>query len=236
MSNDQGSPSDKRSLVLSPGQIIARLGGFVPTAPSVTADGGSVAVARDNNGSIVNINATNLTLAVEQRIARQLPSYLSSVVVKFSEDWSNYGDASRRSLPPEIDEKLAYNDFPPAHPIINDYLKYISVLESTYRGIEQRNNDARRMVRRRAAAAYHGVLHELCNLNGVHHSQARDFARKNAVALVQGVVNALMGDFQTAVQAGSVMQETADLAISLIVADAVIECEVLERPEDVTAA
>lgn len=236
MSNDQGSHSDKRSLVLSPRQMIARLSGGGVPAPSVTADGGSVAVGGDNNGSIFNINATNLTLAVEQRVARQLPSYLSSVIAKFSEDWLSYGDAPRRSLPPEIDEKLAYNDFPAAHPIITDYLKYISVLESTYRGIEQRNDDARRMVRRRAAAAYRGVLHELCNLNGVHHSQASDFARKNAVVLVQGVVNALMGDFQTTVLAGSVMQETADLAISLIVADAVIECEVLERPEDATAA
>ncbi|MCV0438918.1 MAG: hypothetical protein K5880_09820 [Hydrogenophaga sp.] len=236
MSNDQGGASDKRSLVPSPGQFIARLGGLVPAAPAATADKGSVAVAGDNNGSILNITATTLTLAVQQQVARQLPSYLSRVVAKFSEDWSSYGDAPRRLLPPEIDEKLAYNDFPPAHPFITDYLKHIGVLESAYRGIEQRNDDAGRMVRRRAAVAYHSVLHRLCDLNGVHHTQAHDFARKNAVALVQAVISEMTADFQAAALASSVMQETADLAISLIVADAVIECQVLERPADAATA
>lgn len=236
MSNDQGRPSDKRSLVPLPRQIIARLGGLVSAAPSATADGGGVAVAGNNNGSILNITATNLTLAVEQQVARQLPSYLSGVIAKFSEDWSSYDDAPRRSLPPEIDEKLAYNDFPPTHPVITDYLKHIGALESTYRGIEQRNDDARRMVRRRAAGAYHNELCKLCELHGVRHTQARDFARKNAVVLVQAVVAALTADFQAGALASSVMQETADLAITLIVADAVIECEVLERPTDAATA
>ncbi|MCV0438347.1 MAG: hypothetical protein K5880_06930 [Hydrogenophaga sp.] len=235
MSNDQGSPSDKWSLIPSPSQIATKLGIVAPSSTSASADWGSVAVAGDNNGSILNVNATHLTLAVQQQVARQLPSYLSSVVAKFSEDWSSYGDAPRRSLPPEIDVKLAYNDFPPAHPIITDYLRHIGVLESTYRGIEQRNDDARRMVRRRTAVAYKDALHRLCDLNGVHHTRASDFARRNAVKLVKEVVAALTADFQGAALAASVMQETADLAISLIVADAVIECEVLERPADAAA-
>ena len=136
---------------------------------------------------------------------------------------------------PEVDVKLAYNDFPPSHHIITDYSKYLNVLEATYRGVEQRNDDARRLVRRRAAVAYTEQLHELCSAHSVKHSQAHDFARSHAVPLVMAVVAALLADF-SAGSAAHVMQETAHLAVCLIVADAVIECEVLERPADAVAS
>jgi hypothetical protein len=153
------------------------------------------------------------------------------VVARFSEDVSEYDNGPKRSLPPEVDVKLAYNDFPPSHHVIADYSKYLNVLEATYRGVEQRNADARRLVRRRAAVAYAKQLHDLCTTNGIKHSQAHAFARGHAVFLVMAVVAVLLSDF-TAENVPHVMQETAHLAVCLIVADAVIECEVLERPAD----
>ncbi|MBB6243723.1 hypothetical protein [Rhodanobacter sp. MP1X3] len=201
---------------------------------SVTASTGSVAVAGANYGSINNVNAQSVIL-VERQIARELPSYLSNVVARFSEDLSAYNTGPQRSLPPEVSVKLAYNDFPPAHYIITDYSKYSNVLEATYRGVEQRNDDARRLVRRRAAVAYTEQLHKLCAAHGIKHAQAHDFARSHAVPLVIEVVAALLADFSTG-GAAHVMQETAHLAVCLIVADAVIECEVLERPVDALAS
>lgn len=200
---------------------------------SAVASAGSVAVAGDNLGSIVNVNAQ--TLIVERQIARELPSYLSMVVARFSEDLSEYNSGPKRALPPEVDVKLAYNDFPPAHHIITDCSKYLNVLEATYRGVEQQNNDARRLVRRRAAVAYTDQLHKLCTAQSVKHAQAHDFARLNAVTLVMAVVAALMADFSSG-GAVHVMHETAHLAVCLIVADAVIECEVLERPANALAS
>lgn len=204
-----------------------------PLEASVSASTGSVAVAGDNVGAILNVNARNVI--IERQIARELPSYLSKVVARFSEDLSEYNSGPNRSLPPEVSVKLTYNDFPPAHYIITDYSKYSNVLEATYRGVEQRNDDARRLVRRRAAVAYTDQLNKLCTAHSVKRAQAHDFARSHAVPLVTAVVDALLVD-SSAGSTAHVMQETAHLAVCLIVADAVIECEVLERPVDAAAS
>jgi hypothetical protein len=244
MTDDKDKPKSKMDLISLPGKAlaaipnaIAKLGGSTPSqadlgTASVYASTGSVAIAGNNTGSIINVNAANITFANEKQIARELPSYLSRVVAKFSEDLSEYNSGPKRSLPPEVDQKLAYNDFPLSHHIISDYLKYLSVLEATYRGVEQRNDDARRLVRRRAAVAYTQQLHVMCVANKIKYYQAHTFARENAIDLVMAVVDVLLADV-TVGNFANVMEETAHLAVCLIVADAVIECEVLERPVDV---
>lgn len=237
MTEDRDKPESKGGLVLS--TLLPAKSNRIKGAPplpeaSAVASAGSVAVTGDNHGSIVNVNAQNVTI-LEQQIARELPSYLSKVVARFSEDLSEYDSGPKRSLPPEVSVKLAYNDFPLAHHIITDYSKYASLLEATYRGVEQRNDDARRLVRRRAAVTYAEQLHKLCTAHSVNHAQARNFARSHAVSLVMAVVSALLADFSPE-SAPNVMQETAHLAVCLIVADAVIECEVLERPVDAAAS
>lgn len=244
MTEDNKRPTPKGSLVSLQGKALsvlpkalAKLRQDSPAqlGTSAQASTGSVAIGGNNSAPILNVNATNVIIAVEQRIARELPSYLSRVVAKFSEDLSDYDTGPKRSLPPEVDVKLSYNDFPPSHHIIADYSKYLNVLEATYRGVEQRNDDARRLVRRRAAVAYAQQLHDLCATNGINHAHAHDFARTNAVSLVMAVVAVLLADF-AAVSVPHIMHETAHLAVCLIVADAVIECEVLERPADAVAS
>lgn len=237
MTEERDKPTPKGGMILSallPALINLSKSAPPPPEAAVVASTGSVAVARDNLGSIFNVNAQTVTFA-ERRIARELPSYLSNVVARFSEDLSEYNTGPKRSLPPEVSVKLAYNDFPSAHHIITDYSKYSYVLEATYRGVEQRNDDARRLVRRRAAVAYSEQLIKLCEAHSVKHAQAHDFARSHAVSLVMAVVTALLVDLSTG-SASQVMQETAHLAVCLIVADAVIECEVLERPIDAIAS
>ena len=204
-----------------------------PLVTTTGASTGSVAVAGDNCGSILNVNAHNVIF--ERQIALDLPSYLSRVVSRFSEDLEEYNSGLKRLLPPEVDIKLAYYDFPLAHHIITDYAKYINLLEATYSGVEQRNDDARRLVRRRAAVAYSAQLDKLCATHSVKHAQAHDLARDHAVPLVMAVVATLLADF-SAGSTAHVIQEIAHLAVCLIVADAVIECEVLERPADAVAS
>lgn len=207
----------------------------VDAASTVSASSGGVAVAGNNTGSIININAEQLTLAVERQVIRELPSYLSKVVAKFSDDWSGYNSGPQRVLGPEVDVKLAYNDFPSSHFIITDFTKFLNILEASYRGVEQSNDDARRLVRRRAGVEYANQLQHLCVKDGIKNSQAHAHARKNAIPLVLSVVEALLDD----VSAGSsfqVMKETAHLAVCLIVADAIIECDVLERPINAVAS
>lgn len=237
MTEHRDKPEPKGGLVLSASlPAVASPIKSTPPLPqaSVVASTGSVAVAGDNLGSILNVNVQSVTI-VERQIAQELPSYLSKVVARFSEDLSEYNSGPKRTLPPEVSVKLAYNDFPPMHHIITDYSKYSNVLEATYRGVEQRNDDARRLVRRRAAVAYTEQLHKLCTAHSVNHAQAHEFARSHAVPLVMAVVTSLLADF-SAGSAAFVMQETAHLAVCLIVADAVIECEVLERPVDAAAS
>ena len=243
MTDDKDKPKSGTALVSLPPGVVSRLSavvenlGIVHTSrlgsidASVQASSGSIAIAGNNTGSIVNVNAGHITIAVERQIARELPSYLSRVVAKFSEDMSEYDTGPKRTLPPEVSVKLAYNDFPPSHSIITNYFRYSNVLEATYRGIEQRNDDARRMVRHRAAFAYSNQLSSLCVEKSLPQSLAHTCARGHAVYLVNGVIEALLAEF-AAGNVHSVMQETAHLAVCLIVADAVIECEVLERPVD----
>lgn len=253
MSNDQGPPSDKWSLVSLPGRLLGKLSSTAPAPSAIagidTADGagaallsaradhGSVAVGRDNNGLLINAAPNSqVSVYVEHRMQRELPSYLSNVLVAFSGDLMNYGAEAKRELRPEITEKLTYNDFPIRHQIIRDFTMYSGSLEAAYRGLEQRNGDARRMVRRRAGSIYQDALLNLCESKGVHHSQAHEIAREHAVQLVRIVIDALKNESAATSLALGVMKETADLAISLIVADAIVECEVLERPHDASAA
>lgn len=253
MSNDEGSSSDKRSLLSLPSLLFDKLSPAVPASgavagvdtkddpgfglSSVSADHSSVALGRDNNGLLINAapNA-QVNVFVEHRMQQELPSHLSNVVVALSGDLMGYGAEARRELRPEIAEKLTYNDFPTWHPIIKDFTMYSGSLEAAYRGVEQRNGDARRLVRRRAAGVYQDALLDLCESKGVHHSQAHGFAREHAVLLVRTVIDSLKKESEATSLARGVMRETADLAISLIVADAIVECEVLERPNDATAA
>lgn len=252
MSNDQGSSSDKRSLISLPSRLFGKLSPAAPASgdvvgvgtkggpgfglSSVSADHSSVALGRDNNGLLINAPNAQVSVFVEHRVQQELPSHLSNVVVALSGDLKGYGAEARRELRPEIAEKLTYNDFPTRHPIIKDFTMYSGSLEAAYRGVEQRNGDARRLVRRRASGVYQEALLDLCESKGVHHSQAHGLAREHAVLLVRTVIDSLKKESAATSLASGVMQETADLAISLIVADAIVECEVLERPNDATAA
>ncbi len=197
----------------------------------VSAKQGSSAVGGDNSGSIVNINAPNalsVSVAAEQRIDQQLPSFLGELILLFSEQGlSEYGKGDRRALSGEVLAKIKHNHLPTNHRVICDFLRYSHVLEESYLGVEQRNADARYLVRRKAGVAYEAEI-PLYDTAVSPPAARLDFVRLNATTIVTNVINRLIQDYKSSREV-KVHQEIAHLAISLIVADAIVECEVLER-------
>lgn len=200
----------------------------------VTASQGSIAIGGDAAGPVLNVTASHalfLAVTVEQRIEQQLPSFLGKVILIFSEQTrSAYGQGARREIPAEVLVKLKHNDFPPENRVICDFLRYSHLLETSYHGVEQRNSDARYLVRRKAGLAYDAEVQIMNGVN-VDPIASLEYVRENATAIVTNVIKRLLQDYKSSCEV-KVEQEIADLAISLIVADAIVECEVLDRPKD----
>ena len=158
------------------------------------------------------------------------------MIVLFSQQsLSEYGLGERRTLLPEILVKVKYNNLPQDHRVLIDYRRHGLVLEKSYHGVEQQNADARYLVRRKAALAYQSQLAAVCKLRSIPDAQKILFARNNATMLIDAVIAKLLENYASS-KTILVEEETAHLAVSLIVADAVIECEVLERPQDAITA
>lgn len=209
------------------------------TEPKATSTDGSTAVGGDNSAPIVNVNASDASIVsvqIEHRVALELPSFLGAVIVLFSrQSLSEYGRGERRPLPAEVVEKVNYNNLPPDHRVLKDYYLHGQVLEGAYHGVEQQNADARYLVRRRAGITYDSQLASALERASKPPSERIAFVRDNAAILVDAVIERLLKEYASS-EAIKVEQEIAHLAISLIVADAVVECEVLERPTNALAA
>src|ERR1700722_8340394 len=201
------------------------------TDPKVSAEDGSTGIGGDVNAPVVNVradNASTVTLTVEHQIDRELPSFLGAVIVVFSQQsLSEYGRGPRRVLSAEVLDKLQHNKFPQEHPLIKDFSQHVLVLEKAYHGVEQQNADARYLVRRKAGIAYQSEIAGACK--GISPAQVLDYVRANLDGIIEKVVSRLLEDYKKSREI-KVNEEHAHLAISLIVADAIVECEVLERP------
>jgi len=199
----------------------------------VSAEGGSTAVGGDVNAPLININAedsSTVSVTIEQKIARELPSFLGAVIVVFSQQSvSEYALGPRRELSAEVLVKLTHNNLPEGHHLIKDYNRHALVLEQAYLGVEQRNADARYLVRRKAGIVYQSKIKQAFNGANTTPTQMCEYVKANVDSIVEGVVSQLLEDYKTSADL-KVEEEMAHLAISLVVADAVIECEVLERP------
>ncbi len=201
----------------------------------VVAKSGSVAIAGDNSGDIINIQAGLGSRVIVQRLERRLPSYLGKIIAVFAEqELSEYAAGQVWELRPEIVQKLEFNGFS-HHRIITEYTKYFAVLERSYKGVEQRNGDARVLVHRKAGVAYSEILDDACKAGSVPSENRESFARMHSAALISEIVKRLMKEYAES-QSVSIEEECAHLAVSLIVADAICDCVVLERPKNATSA
>jgi hypothetical protein len=204
------------------------------STPKVSSSDGSTAIGGDVNAPVLNLNAaegSTVNFAFEQKVTRELPSFLGRVIVAFSQQsLSEYALGPRRQITAEVEEKIKYNNLSQKHRVLVDYLRHSLVLEKAYLGVEQRNADARYLVRRKTAVEYEGMLSYEMQSQSLSPMQRLDFVRTHADRLIEAVVARLVAAYKDSNDV-KVEQEYAHLAISLIVADAVIECEVLERPE-----
>ncbi|HXP41431.1 MAG TPA: hypothetical protein VN833_14295 [Candidatus Acidoferrales bacterium] len=192
--------------------------------PKVSASDGSTAIGGDANAPIFNLRADTINLSVQQQT--ELSSFLGHLIVSFAQQsLSEYGTGARRAIPPEVSVKVNYNNFPPTHRLIVDWSRHEYVLEQAYKGVEQQNADARYLVRRKAAFVYESLL------TSISPAARISYVRANASALVNEVVALLLESYKKSSNM-KVEEERAHLAVSLVVADAIVECEVLERPED----
>ena len=205
----------------------------------VTASEGSVAVGGDNQGQIFNALASDggtITFNIQQQQSSALTSLLGKVIVYFSRKaLSEYAQGPRREMPPEVNAKLQYNTFDAESRIMRDYRNYGNLIDRSYLGVEQENPDAHRLVKRVAGLAYDLELESACASAEVAASGRSEFARKHSHNLVSAVITRLLQDYKSSGD-DKVDQEYAHLAVCLVVADAIIECEVLERPLNVVTS
>jgi hypothetical protein len=202
--------------------------------PKTSATAGSTAVGGSNTGTLVNVTAegnARVDVTVDSAtVARRLPSHLSAVISQFAMQASALmSDTPVQELKPGIQAKLTFNNLSAQHRLIQDWFRYSHLLHRSYQGVEQVNQAARLLVKRRAGVVYDEELLRIGTENGIPDHQQPNFARQHAPLLVTAVIGRLMQDYSCSAVA-DVEVEAAHLAISLIVADAVIECEVLERP------
>lgn len=196
--------------------------------PKVSAKNGSIAVGGDVSGTLLNFNAETINVDIQQK--SELSSFLGQVIVSFSQQSiSEYGTGGRRPVPPEVKVKIKHNNLAPNHRLLMDWTWHELLLEQVYLGVEQENPEARYLVKRKAAVVYESLLVD------VPPEERIDYVRSNASALVYNVVDLLLENYKNSGNI-KVAEEIAHLAISVIVADAIVECEVLERPEDVITA
>jgi hypothetical protein len=204
-----------------------------------SASDGAVAVGGDNSGSIVSVNAgdgTTVALNFSSTLVQKLPSHLGAVVALFAQQGGlAKAEGMGRVLPPEVSEKLQYNKISERHPTIRDWVRHSLVLERIYQGVEQQNPDARYLVRLRAGAIYEEELLKLAKESEIKNELLGIFATENAIKLLGAVTGRMFDDYR-AFSSELVELEVALLAVSLIVADAVVECHVLERPENVASS
>lgn len=204
--------------------------------PEVSAKEKSIAIGGDAAGPVVSLVVEKglfLNVTKEQQIEQQLPSFLGKLILVFSQQsLSEYGKGARRKLSSEVSDKLKHNDFPPNHRVIRDFLHYAHLLEASYLGVEQRNSDARFLVRRKAGIAYEAEIQVGMGAASKPDGSKLEYVRAHASAIIANVINRLFEDYKFSYEM-KVEKEIVDLAISLVVADAIVECEVLEKPEDV---
>jgi hypothetical protein len=158
------------------------------------------------------------------------------VIAVFSkQSLSEYGLGPRMALPAEAIEKVEYNSLSKDHQALVDYYKHSLVLERAYLGAEQQNSDTRYLVRRKAAIAYKSEIQNGLGLQPTSPSHRLNYVRANADKIVAGVINQLVDDYKKS-SGIKAEQETAHLAVSLVVVDSVVACEVLERPANALTA
>lgn len=197
-----------------------------------SATDNSVSVGGDNHGTIINVNAPLSPVG----LYRDLPTYLAAIIYQFANaSASLLANTPRNDVRPEVEAKLKFNNISRDHRLIRDWTRHVGSLHKSYQGVEQGNQAARYLVKRMEGVVYDDLLLKQCKERNIDQSEMEYFARNNAVELVRAVTEELLNRYINSTNM-PVEAEIANLAISLVVVDAVVECEVLARPNDASSS
>ena len=200
----------------------------------VTAEDNSVAVGGDNVGTIINAPGATFQLQFTIATERSLSTYLGKIInVIADQQLSVYGHAYQRNVTAEVQDKLDFNYITLSDHLIRTYTKYFFILDKAYKGVEQSNNDVRVLVRFSAGSIYSRVLTSACDEAGILANQRIEYSRNHAHPLIEAVKKQMIEDVKNS-HAAEIDPTWIDLAVSLLIADAVVECDVLEKNPNVT--
>jgi hypothetical protein len=202
----------------------------------VTAEDNSVAIGRDNNGTVINAPGATFQLQLPIASERSLSTYLGTIInVIADQQLSEYGHSYQRNVTAEVKDKLDFNYITLSDHLIRTYTRYFHILDMAYKGVEQSNNDVRVLVRFSAGSIYSRALTSACDKAGVLASQRIEYSRNHAHSLIEAVKKQMIEDVKKS-QAAEIDPTWVDLAVSLLIADAVVECDVLEKNPNVTTS
>lgn len=191
-----------------------------------TADNGSVAVNGPNQGTIYNIQGLHLPAEKQQLMSK----YLGVMVAQISlHQLSEYECGPGEELGPEVADKLQHNYLSNNDPIVRLYSKYYRLLMKAYAGAEQVAADTRFLIKNRAGSIYSDELAKLCAERSIPGSARREFARDHAYLIIERVKQRMIDEH---LPSNEVDRDIAvvDMAASLLVADAIAVCAVLDKP------
>lgn len=197
---------------------------------SVSAQTASTAIGGDNQGNVINV-ATGGAVYIQNGLKGEatLSTCLGGVITVIAQQsLSQYGHAYQRDLSSEVQEKLNFNHIGFEDQLIQAYRKYYYVLENAYKGAEQANDDTRVLVRHRAGSIYRDELAKACAAANVLASNRVSYAREKSFELIGAVASQLKKEVLNS-QAANLDPAWIDMAIDLVVVDAVAECNVLEK-------
>ena len=137
-------------------------------------------------------------------------------------DKTNLGEIKKL---PEIEEKIGHNNITTYKYLINEYSFYGKILEDIYETLEEEKPGKKGKLLRMISDFYKaekGILTQTDNI---------DVIRKNADLIIENIIEKLNAEILKSSNLDATNEEIYS-AIHIIVADAFIQCKILEDPNE----
>ena len=126
---------------------------------------------------------------------------------------------------PEIDEKIGHNNITTYKYLINEYSFYGKILEGIYETLEEQNPGKKGTLLGRIFEFYKAEKRNLTQTDNI------DVIRENADSIIENIIKKLDAEILKSSNLESYNEEIYS-AIQIIVADAFIQCKILEDPNE----
>lgn len=176
-----------------------------------------------NNYGIVNIG--NGTQSGTSRM-----SVIARVIKSLAESSNDDCEVSRVETDYEIEEKLEYNNLQEYAYLIDDYYeKYALITERSFRVAESERPGSTEKIFRQVNAFYRRALYRRDGRNLENRMQV---IRNHADEIVEEVIAKVKDMVASSPELSVYMEEDVELGAGCIVGYSIIECQVLEKPDN----